>query len=247
MKPGETRDVEFTFDVLDSLKENLVKVELSVADHDLGVISNEKVAIPVVASGLALKEDKGRAVVNGVAKVRVQPLPQARVVGQLPRGSVLETLGRFGDFAKVSLGGNRFGFIENNVLSPTQTAPTRADFKPELVRSPPVLDVEPAQLATREGHVRIGGIATDADQVLDAFVFVGSRKVFYQSNRKSSDPSKMPFSVDVTLNPGVNVIHVVAREHEDTATRQTLVGRRDGPGGELFGADWEFSGAGEEP
>ena len=70
------------------------------------------------------------------------------------------------------------------------------------------------------------------DRVQDVFVFVGPRKVFYQSNRKASDPKKLEFSFDVELTPGTNVITVVARENEDTASRQTVVVRRDGPGGE---------------
>jgi carboxyl-terminal processing protease len=48
----------------------------------------------------------------------------------------------------------------------------------------------------------------------------------------------------------VNVITVVARESEDTASRYTMIVRRDGPNGEalptpkveLFGEDWSFSG-----
>ena len=97
--------------------------------------------------------------------------------------------------------------------------------------------------------MKIEGTAHDGDQVLDAYVFVGPRKVHYQSNRKTTDPTKLSFSLDVALNPGVNVINVVARESEDTATRYTLVVRRDGPNGEalptpkaeLLGYDWEFS------
>ena len=89
----------------------------------------------------------------------------------------------------------------------------------------------------------------DADQVLDTYVFVGARKVFYQSNKKAADPTKLTFGLDVALNPGVNVINVVARESEDTATRHTVVVRRDGPNGEslptpkaeLLGYDWEFT------
>jgi carboxyl-terminal processing protease len=84
--------------------------------------------------------------------------------------------------------------------------------------------------------------------VRDAYVFVGSRKVFYMSNRKASEPHKLQFSFDADLQPGVNIITVVARESEDTATAQTLVVRRDGPNGEAlttskrdaFAADWEF-------
>jgi carboxyl-terminal processing protease len=111
------------------------------------------------------------------------------------------------------------------------------------------LEVAPAKLATREDHVRIEGTVRDADQVLDAYVFVGPRKVYYQSNKKSADQTKLSFGLDVALSPGVNVINVVARESEDTATRYTMVVRRDGSSGEalptpkaeLLGYDWEFT------
>jgi carboxyl-terminal processing protease len=82
---------------------------------------------------------------------------------------------------------------------------------------------------------------------MDAYIFVGSRKVFYESN-KNGNRHEMKFSLEAELSPGVNVVTVVARENEDTATRYTMVVRRDGPNGEplptpkseLFGADWEF-------
>jgi carboxyl-terminal processing protease len=105
-------------------------------------------------------------------------------------------------------------------------------FDPVLSHSPPLLEVAPATLATREPKVRLTGRAIDSDRVQDAFVFVGSRKVFYQSNRKATDAKKLEFSFDVELSPGINVITVVARENEDTASRQTVVVRRDGPNGE---------------
>jgi carboxyl-terminal processing protease len=97
--------------------------------------------------------------------------------------------------------------------------------------------------------VEIEGRATDVDGVLDADIFVGTRKVFYQANQ-GKDNKEMAFTVKAELQPGVNMITVVARENEDTATRHTMVVRRDGPNGEplptpkseLFGADWEFIG-----
>jgi carboxyl-terminal processing protease len=252
MMPGDAREVAFTFDVLDNLAENLVKMELSVADRELGVVSSEKLAIPVSSGGLSIRPEKGTVTATAKASVRVQPLVESRIVGKLDQGSVLEQLGTFGDFAKVSLGGSRFGFVERKDLR-SSGGPQRAKFEPALSRSPPMLEVSPGTLATRDAHVVIEGTATDADQVLDVYTFVGSRKVFYKSNRKSPDPLKMRFSIDVRLTPGINVIHVVARQNEDTATRRTMVVRRDGPNGEalptpkseLFGADWEFSG--DEP
>jgi hypothetical protein len=51
----------------------------------------------------------------------------------------------------------------------------------------------------------------------------------------------------------VNVITVVARENEDTATRHTMVVRRDGPKGEplptpkaeMMGEDWDLGSGGD--
>jgi carboxyl-terminal processing protease len=82
--------------------------------------------------------------------------------------------------------------------------------------------------------VRIEGMATDTDRVMDAVVFVGSRKVFYQSNKKAPDPTKLRFSFDAELQPGINVITVVARENADTTSRTTMIVRRDGPNGEAL-------------
>jgi len=123
-----------------------------------------------------------------------------------------------------------------------------------LTRSPPLLDVAPATLATRDGTVHIKGVATDNDRVLDAYIFVGSRKVFYQSNRKGQDSKRLPFSLDAELQPGINPIIVVARENEDTVTQYRMVVRKDGKNGEPlptpkldpFGEDWEFIGGDQD-
>jgi carboxyl-terminal processing protease len=249
MNPGDQKQVAFTFDVLDGLKEPQIKVEVSVADRDLGVVSSEKVTIPVTSTGWTIEASHDLVAVDNNAKVRGQPLAAARVVGEAKKGSVFELVGKYGEFVKISLGGTRFGFIESAATTPAGARRGKLAFEPLLGRSPPLLDVAPAKLATREDHVRIEGTVRDADNVLDSYVFVGARKVFYQSNKKAADPTKLSFGLDVALSPGVNVINVVARESEDTATRHTLVVRRDGPNGEslptpkaeLLGYDWEFN------
>ena len=38
-------------------------------------------------------------------------------------------------------------------------------------------------LATRESVSVVKGMTSDSDRLLDAYIFVGSRKVFYRSNR----------------------------------------------------------------
>jgi carboxyl-terminal processing protease len=230
LEPGDTRQVAFTFDVLQDLAESYVKVEISVADRDLLVLSGEKVTISVTRGGLRIKSATGRVMTTAKAV------------------AVAERLGSFGEFTKIRLEGDRFGFVLAEQVSEIGRR-LKLGLKPLLSRSPPLLEVATGVLATRQDHVTVEGVATDGDRVLDAYIFVGARKVYYHSNGKDvSDPRRLEFKHRVKLQPGVNVITVVARENEDTATRYTRVVRRDGPQGEAlptpkgeeFGADWEF-------
>jgi carboxyl-terminal processing protease len=251
MAPGDVRRVAFTFDVLPELDENFVKVELSVADRDLGVVSSEKVTIPVTRSGLFIREASGSVAVRAEGSMlRGQPVEGARVFGRLARGAVVQRVGDFGTFTKVRLGPDRFGFVATADVEDS-SAPATTAWEPALTRSPPLLEVHTGSLATSADRVRIQVSATDSDGVLDAFVFVGARKVLYSSNRRAEDATRLTVDQEVLLSPGVNIITVVTRETEDTATRYTGVVRRDGPNGEalptpkldLFGADWEFAPA----
>ena len=251
MKPGDVRQVAFTFDVLKDLKENFIKAEISVADRDLQVVSSEKVTVPVTRGGSHIAPASGRVMANAAeVLVRGQPVALVRPVARIDRGSVLQRLGQFGPFTKVQLDGDRFGFVQSDQLAEAQRA-LKLGLHPLLVRSPPLLEVKTGKLATRGKRVEVQGVATDGDHVLDSYIFVGSRKVFYKSNGKDvANPKRLEFTTDVELEPGINVITVVARENEDTATRYTRVVRRDGPNGEAlptpkgeeFGADWEFVG-----
>src|SRR6187402_3415277 len=253
MKPGEVKNVAFTFDVLDQLNEPNINFELSVADRELRVVSSEKVMLPLAKNPLAIVKAQGRVSFAGPAPVRGQPLAAAAVVGEVDKGSVLERLGTFGNFTKVALGDDRFGFVETHTLKDGAGAAIKVGYKPHLSHSPPLLEVTPAKLATRENKVHIEGQAMDGDRVLDAFIFVGPRKVFYQSNRKAADPTKLKFAIDTELQPGINVITVVARESDDSATRTTMIVRRDGPNGEPLPSpkgesaaeDWSISGDGD--
>ncbi len=100
--------------------------------------------------------------------------------------------------------------------------------------APPALELPQPQLVTRDAHTQVHATASDDARLLDAFIFVGARKVFYRSNRNGTDPKKMSFDADLPLRPGVNVVTVVARENPDTTTRRTYVVRRDGSNGELL-------------
>jgi carboxyl-terminal processing protease len=73
-------------------------------------------------------------------------------------------------------------------------------------------------------------------------MFVGPHKLYYQSNRKGADQKRASFTFNAPLQPGVNLITVVARETPDTTTRRTVVVRRDGKDGRILKTPKQPSG-----
>jgi carboxyl-terminal processing protease len=254
MNPGDTRRLALTFDVLQSLEDAELKLELSVGDRDLREVASEKIRIPVEqAARLAPMQGTVKATGQG-AMLLESPSPTARAFGKLPSGAALKATAKVGDFIKVELGKSRFAFVTAKDVENGGTPSTDAyPFEDLLSRSPPLVDLSASTLATRDGKVKVTGNATDGDRILDGYMFVNSRKVYYRSNRNAADPKKLAIDTDVHLRPGINIIRFFARENPDTVTQRVLVVRRDGANGELLPtpkgeeALFEEPGGGELP
>jgi carboxyl-terminal processing protease len=233
MNPGDVRHVQFTFDV-DQLADPEAKVELSISDRDLRESVVEKVRMPF-SPPLAITAASGTVHAwRAGAQLFEAPDLTARVFGKLAPGVAVSEIGASGEFLKVSLGESRFGFVRTAEIEQGGVAQSTPPFEDALAHAPPAIEVNALALATREPSATIRGTATDGDRLLDAYVFVNSRKVFYQSNRNGSDPKSMSFSVDLPLRPGVNLVNVIARETPDTVGHKVFVIRRDGKNGELL-------------
>jgi carboxyl-terminal processing protease len=234
MMPGETRRVTFTFDVEQQLADPEAKVELSVRDDDLreGVV--EKVRIPIVDPAIIVAASGAIRAKSGGADLMNEPDPSGRVFARLPGNAVATALGTVNGYTKLSLGDGRFAFARSSDLERGAASPAQVALDDAMEHAPPAIEIPQPQLATRELHTLVRGQASDDARLLDAYIFVGARKVFYSSNRKGADPRKMTFAADVPLRPGVNVVTIVARENPDTTARRTFIVRRDGPGGDLL-------------
>ena len=234
LAPGETKKLTFTFEVGSALADPEAKLELSIADRDLRESIIEKVRMPIapptsIASASGAMKAKG----NG-ATLLESPDPTARAFGRLAAGTGVTVLGTAGDVSKVGLGDGRFGFVKTAELEAGGGASGVVAFEDTMRRMPPSVEVQPIALATKDDKITIKGTATDNDRLLDGYVFVGNKKIFYRSNRNGADPKKMVLDPTVPLRPGVNVITLVARENVDTIGRKVLIVRRDGANGELL-------------
>jgi carboxyl-terminal processing protease len=234
MQPGEVKKLTFTFDVDAALADSEAKVELSIADRDLRENVVEKVRMPIAVPATLTAASGSVKARSGGATLLESPEPGARSFGRLGAGMAAAELATTGDYTKVALGEGRFGFVKSAELENGGAPPATVAFEETMRRFPPSVEVQPVALSVRDDKIQIKGSAADGDKILDGYVFVGNRKVFYHSNRNGSDPKRMPFDLSVPLRPGVNAITVVARENVDTIGRKTFIVRRDGPAGELL-------------
>jgi carboxyl-terminal processing protease len=234
MQPGEVKKLTFTFDVEPALADPEAKVELSIADRDLRENVVEKVRMPIaVPSTLTAASGTMKARAGGASLLESAD-PGSRTFGRLGAGTAVTVLAAAGDLTKVSLGEGRFGFVRTSELEAGGSPASVIAFDETMQRFPPSVELQPVALSVRDDKVLIKGTATDAARLLDGYVFVGNRKVFYRSNRNGQDPKRMTFEATVPLRPGVNAITVIARENVDTIGRKTLIVRRDGPNGEIL-------------
>jgi carboxyl-terminal processing protease len=234
MMPGETKRVAFTFDVEPQLQDPEAKLQLSIRDDDLREGVDEKVRLPVVdAVSVAAAGGAQHAKASGADLVN-EPDSAGRVFARLGANAAVSVLGTANGYVKVSLGDGRFAFARSSEMEQGGAPSGQPALEDAMAHAPPSLEIPQPQLATRDVHTLVHGTASDDARLLDAYIFVGARKVFYRSNRNGSDAKHMAFDADVPLRPGVNVVTIVARENPDTTSRRTFIVRRDGPNGELL-------------
>ncbi|MFT3774768.1 MAG: MXAN_5808 family serine peptidase [Minicystis sp.] len=232
MQPGDVRKVAFTLDVQQQLTEPEVTFSLSVGDRDLREFVTEKVKIPVEPAVQITKATGAVKAGPQGAMLLPTPDPGARGFGRLAPGTAAPLVGKVGELAKIDLGGGRFAFVAaHDVTQAGAAGGSTVPFDDVYLHAPPTLEVRSASMSTRGDKVKITGVASDTDRLLDVYVFVGSRKLYYKSNRDGADPKKASIDFDAPLRPGVNLITVVARETPDTTTRRVLVVRKDAPDG----------------
>ena len=235
MQPGETRQVAFTFDVESQLGDPDAVLGLSVGDRDLREFATEKIQIPIVSS---VTVTPASGTVTATRDVLLYPdvSRTGDAFGRVPTGTALRRLGQAAGMTKVELAAGRFAFVSSRDVADggSAAAPASVGFDQIYTHSPPMLAVRTDDVATRQERIKVRVDASDSERLLDLYMFVGPRKLYYQSNRNGADPKRAGFEVDAPLEPGVNFITVVARKNADTTTRRTVVVRRDGTDGSIL-------------
>ncbi|MEQ9082196.1 MAG: MXAN_5808 family serine peptidase [Sandaracinaceae bacterium] len=234
IQPNGERTVAFTFEVLPDFSRDVAKLEVSVVDTDLREAFTERVEIPIADAGPAPTERRGRVTLRDGAALREQPGANTDVVSHVREGNLsVPVEAELNGFLRVQIAEEHPAWVAASDVTQERASRT-ARVEDDLNHRPPELTIDMPSLVTRDESLRIRGTARDETRVRDLYIYVGARKAFYQSNRDSDAPREATFDTAVRLRPGTNYIVVVARENDQSISRQTFVVRRDGPNGELL-------------
>lgn len=251
IQPGDERQVAFTFEVLPDFDREVAKLEISVVDTDLREAMTERLEIPIAGDRPAPQPRRGRVTLANGATIREQPAASSTSIARVADGPIsVMAEAELGGFVRVQIGENRPGWVAATDIGDARPD-RRARIVDQLDHMPPELTLATPNLVTRDAALRIRGTARDESRVRDVYIYVGARKEYYQSNRDGTDPRETAVDATVHLRPGINYVVVVARENDQSITRQAFVVRRDGPEGELLATpthseEWFNMGVDEE-
>ena len=228
---GEERTVEFTFEILSDFAEDEATMEFVVVDTDLNETMTERVRVPVSTRIPTLTDRTGRVTVRDGAAVLERP--GGRSFARVEGGSVsLPASAELDGAVRVDLGETVPAWVAaSDIVSGRAGGGHVATAFDSM---PPSIDVEGTTLVTTGESLSLRGIARDDTVVRDVYIYVGMRKVFYSSNRRSETPREAHFEATVPLRPGTNYVVIFARENDDSISRRSFVVRRDAPDGSLM-------------
>lgn len=86
---------------------------------------------------------------------------------------------------------------------------------------PPIVEITTPSSTTRHERIELTGTVRDDGSVRDYIVYVGGKKFSYTPSVHGN--TALPFSLQVPLKPGNNLIIVAARDEENLLGRQALV------------------------
>jgi len=237
LKPGQATTATFQFEVLPDFADEVAKLDVSVADEVMREGAGEKLVVPIAkkSAGVVTAAGGGEsAVARPGAPVLERPEAGAKVVARIDTGPLsMPVQARLGEYTRLNLGEGRPGWVKNGDLR--ADAGQGGRLVDVAAHMPPHLTFDyGGKNVTRQALLRLTGTATDDTIVRDLYIFVGSRKVFYQSNRNGADPRKVSFDTSVSLRPGTNYVTIVAREDNEVMSRETITVRRDAEDGSLM-------------
>lgn len=240
--PGTEQVVRFGFDVLSDFAGNEVKLTVTVYDPELRENLTHELIVPVHADATPVRRRQGTVRLARGTTLLVAPSASAEVLATVEADSIVTSTAEVNGYVRVLLENEQPAWvIARSARRGSGAVAPHVRFA--LSEQPPriALPTMP-ELVTRGDSVHLTFHVEDDRRVRDAYIFVGSRKVFYQAAAEETSRA-MDLVADVPLHAGTNVVTLFVRESPTSVSQRTWVFRRDGADGALletprFEDDW---------
>ncbi|MEZ4366744.1 MAG: hypothetical protein R2939_10710 [Kofleriaceae bacterium] len=220
--PGETKTVEFPFELTPAMTSDELVLEVLMYDATLGTTARERLQFPV--RPVVPRTDAPAGVEVKVRRSRVRSGASASnpQVATARRGATLPALGTFGPWIKVDLGAGETGFVPAKSVGRTSGAVRKpTGVQPFWNSTPPAITVDLAGLSTQAAVYPLAGTVTSETRVegrvrhrLQPRRQDRRAQVLYLSNRGARTRNRSGLQGHPAV-AGTSQVVVVARENTE--------------------------------
>jgi len=238
---GQSSDKSFVFRVRADTQRETLPVVLSIWDADLGTTQVAKLQLPVYRpAGPSLKKIRtGLEVKRRRAEIRGGGDTGVPMIGFAKKGTVLLADRIRGKWYRIVGVKTPAGWIHKESVRKVSARRAKPLKEKSLIPfqqiTPPKIVLDPVPGYVKQGTtITLKGKVEDSDRPLrDVAVWVGDDKVFLQSGTSADNPRSLTLEVPIQLDPGPNVLTIIAREGVRYSVQKSVIVTRPG------GLDWK--------
>ena len=239
-RPGETRLAPFRF--RQSGKGGETEFELLVMDEDFREIRTQKIILPVSEQERPFfpTSAKKTALFKDSSSILGGTFPAAPEVAVAQKNSMVKVLGTSGQWIRVEGKNSLAGWVEERAIrvarasydSPsgeasdengTDGAWQEISVLEETFEEPPFIMISDFPMSTEASKITVEGSVRDTDRIESVSVWKKDDKVKLFTPGKNNVPLLFP----LTLEEGMNLFTIVAKDEKGMISKKTLAIRKD--------------------
>ena len=222
-RPGEIRLAPFRF--RQSGEGGETEFELLVMDEDIREVETQKIILPVSAQERPFSPASANktAVFKDKSPVLGGTFPGAPAVALAQKNSMVKVLGASGRWMRVVGENSVAGWVEEKAISKTKDTAQEISLLEETFEKPPLILISDFPISTEASKITVEGSVRDTNRVESVSVWKKNDKIKLFTPGKNSVPLLFP----LTLEEGVNLFTIVAKDEKGMTSRRTLAIRKD--------------------
>ena len=239
-RPGENRLAPFRF--RQNGEGGETEFELLVMDEDIREVKTQKITLPVFAQERPFSpaSERKTAVFKDKSFILGGTFPGAPAVALAEKNSMVNLLGASGRWIRVEGKNSVAGWVEEKAIrvdrvghddpsgetsgkNPTEDAAQEISLLEETFEKPPFILISDFPISTEASKITVEGSVMDTDRIESVSVWKKDDKIKLFAPGKNNVPLLFP----LTLEEGVNLFTIVAKDEKGMTSKRTLAIRKD--------------------